>query len=45
MNYLMQKKIIEQQNLTIKDLQNKLNNNNTIINNLNIDMNNYRNNI
>ena len=37
------KKIIEQQNLTIKDLQNKLNNYNTIIYNLNIDMNNYRN--
>ena len=36
------KKIIEQQNLTIKDLQNKLNNNNIIINDLNNDMNNYK---
>ena len=37
------KKIIEQQNLTIKDLQNKLYNYNTIIDNLNNYMNNYRN--
>ena len=37
------KKIIEQQNLTIKDLQNKLNNYDTKINNLNNEINNYKN--
>ena len=37
------KKIIEQQNLTIKDLQNKLNNYDTKIYNLNIEINNYKN--
>ena len=36
-------KIIEQQKLTINELQNKLNNYNNIINNLNNDINNYRN--
>jgi len=36
-------KVIEQQKLTINDLQNKLNNYNNIINNLNNDINNYRN--
>ena len=36
-------KIIEQQNLTIKDLQNKLNNYDTKIYNLNIEINNYKN--
>ena len=36
-------KIIEQQKLTINELQNKLNNSNNIINNLNKDINNYRN--
>ena len=37
------KKIIEQQKLTINDLQNKLNNNTNIINNLNNTINNYQN--
>ena len=37
------KKIIEQQKLTINELQNKLNNYNNTINNLNNDINNYRN--
>ena len=37
------KKIIEQQNLTIKDLQNKLNNYDTKIYNLNNEINNYKN--
>ena len=37
------KKIIEQQNLTIKDLQNKLNNYDTKIYNLNSEINNYKN--
>ena len=37
------KKIIEQQKLTIDELQNKLNNNTIIINNLNNDINNYKN--
>ena len=36
-------KVIEQQKLTINELQNKLNNYNNIINNLNKDINNYRN--
>ena len=36
-------KIIEQQNITIKDLQNKLNNYNTKINNLNSKINNFKN--
>ena len=36
-------KVIEQQKLTINELQNKLNNYNNIINNLNNDINNYRN--
>ena len=36
-------KVIEQQKLTINELQNKLNNHNNIINNLNNDINNYRN--
>ena len=36
-------KVIEQQKLTINDLQNKLNNYNNTINNLNNDINNYRN--
>ena len=36
------KKIIEQQNSTINELQNKLNNYNNIINNLNNDINNYK---
>ena len=36
-------KIIEQQNLTIKDLQNKLNNYDTKIYNLNSEINNYKN--
>ena len=36
-------KVIEQQNLTINELQNKLNNFNNTINNLNNDINNYRN--
>ena len=37
------KKIIEQQKLTINELQNKLNNNTNIINNLNNTINNYQN--
>jgi len=37
------KKIIEQQQLTINELQNKLNNNTNIINNLNNTINNYQN--
>jgi len=37
------KKIIEQQKLTINELQNKLNNNTNIINNLNDTINNYQN--
>ena len=37
------RKIIEQQKLTINDLQNKLNNSNNIINNLNNEINNYKN--
>ena len=37
------KKIIEQQKLTINDLQNKLNNNTKTINNLNNTINNYQN--
>ena len=37
------KKIIEQQKLTIQELQNKLNNYNNTINNLNNDINNYKN--
>ena len=37
------KKIIEQQKLTIDELQNKLNNNTNIINNLNNTINNYQN--
>ena len=37
------KKIIEQQKLTINELQNKLNNCNNTINNLNNDINNYKN--
>ena len=36
-------KVIEQQKLTINELQNKLNNYNNTINNLNNDINNYRN--
>ena len=36
-------KVIEQQKLTINELQNKLNNYNNTINNLNKDINNYRN--
>ena len=36
-------KVIEQQKLTINELQNKLNNYNNTINNLNTDINNYRN--
>ena len=36
-------KVIEQQKLTIKELQNKLNNYDNTINNLNNDINNYRN--
>ena len=36
-------KVIEQQKLTINELQNKLNNYNNIINNLNNDIDNYRN--
>ena len=36
-------KVIEQQKLTINELQNKLNNYNNIINNLNNDINNYKN--
>ena len=36
-------KVIEQQKLTINELQNKLNNYKNIINNLNKDINNYRN--
>ena len=36
-------KVIEQQKLTINELQNKLNNCNNTINNLNNDINNYRN--
>ena len=36
-------KVIEQQKLTIKELENKLNNSNNIINNLYNDINNYRN--
>ena len=36
-------KVIEQQKLTINDLQNKLNNYNNIINDLNKDINNYKN--
>ena len=37
------RKIIEQQKLTINELQNKLNNSNNIINNLNNEINNYKN--
>ena len=37
------RKIIEQQKLTINELQNKLNNSNNIINNLNNTINNYQN--
>ena len=36
-------KVIEQQKITIKELQNKLNNSNTTTNNLNNDINNYKN--
>ena len=41
--FLFLLKIIEQQKLTINELQNKLNNYNNTINNLNKDINNYRN--